>query len=161
MRTSSPAIILKGHSSCVYDLHFDDFKIGILDPFLPPWHAQDLGGTDCFIHTVSASKDRGLITWDFKAPRPLDRLTVATLDGEGCYVFDAAFDSPSASAPAPAPTLEPLVVVPYEVQLALPPPPPLSAFNFHLSIRTSYGTGRCAQLSLSRSRRPSRPSLDV
>jgi WD40 repeat protein len=90
MRTSSPAIILKGHSSCVYDLHFDDFKI------------------------VSASKDRGLITWDFKAPRPRDRLTVATLDGEGCYVFDAAFDSPSASIPAPAPTLEPLIVVPYE-----------------------------------------------
>lgn len=120
MRTSSPAIILKGHSSCVYDLHFDDFKIGILDPFLPPWHAQDLGVTDCFIHTVSASKDRGLITWDFKAPRPRDRLTVATLDGEGCYVFDAAFDSPSASAPALAPTLEPLIVVPYEVWLALP-----------------------------------------
>jgi hypothetical protein len=160
MRTSSPAIILKGHSSCVYDLHFDDFKIGILDPFLPPWHAQDLGVTDCFIHTVSASKDRGLITWDFKAPRPRDRLTVATLDGEGCYVFDAAFDSPSASIPAPAPTLEPLIVVPYEVWLAFPYSL-CRQLSFIHRIRISYGTGRCAQLSQSRSRRPSRPSSDV
>ncbi len=30
MRTKPeiPAIVLKGHNSCVYDLHFDDFKIG-------------------------------------------------------------------------------------------------------------------------------------
>jgi WD40 repeat protein len=73
MRTTSPAIILKGHSSCAYDLHFDEFKI------------------------VSASKDRGLITWDFRAPQQRDRLTVATLDSDGCYVFDAALIPSSAS----------------------------------------------------------------